>query len=164
METGSFYAAVGSIGFTLLGLWWVVVQSRPEWRDARARRFLAYVISLHFMLPASMSLLSLVAPDVAWVWRVAFAAAGLLGIVSVLLLLRALREEYDSPAVIRYAQWIVLPAYAAATIFALAPELAANLGLGLTARQVESIVVMVILGFGVQSAWFLLVEPLRKPA
>ena len=48
METQTFYTTVGSISFTLLGLWWVVVQSRDAWRTDPARRRMAYAVSLHF--------------------------------------------------------------------------------------------------------------------
>ena len=34
MTTQAFYAAVASISFTLLGLWWVVVITRTEWRQS----------------------------------------------------------------------------------------------------------------------------------
>ena len=51
MSTETFYTVVGGISFTLLGLWWVVVISRKEWQHSRARRMLAYAVSLHFLLP-----------------------------------------------------------------------------------------------------------------
>lgn len=60
---------VSSISFTLLGLWWVVVQGRETWRMNLARRRMAYVVSLHFVLPGVMSVLALVAPDIGILWR-----------------------------------------------------------------------------------------------
>jgi hypothetical protein len=163
MTTEVFYATVGGVAFTLHGLWWVVVQSKREWQQLRSRRLLAYVISLHFLLPGMMSLLSIVAPDVPILWRAVFTTAGCLGIAGVLLLLRALREEHDCPAIMRAMQWLVLPIYVAITILALFPTSLEPLGLQLKPIQVEAIIVSFVLLFGVQSAWILMVEPVRTP-
>jgi len=130
--------------------------------EQKARRLLAYVVSLHFLLPGMMSLLSIVAPDVPLLWRATFTTAGLLGVVGALLVLGTLREEHDSPRLARLVQIVVLPVYAAITILALFPELPSALGLGLKAIQVEAIITVVLLLFGVQCAWVLMLEP-RAP-
>ncbi len=161
MSTEAFYAAVAGISFTLLGLWWVVVVSRPEWRRTRARRMLAYTVSLHFLLPGMMSILSLIAPDEPLVWRCVFSIAGLLGVAGVVLFRRALIEDHDTPRLAMVVQWVVLPVYVAITVLALVPTIPASLGLQLTAIQVEAILVSLLLFFGVQGAWILMVEPLR---
>jgi len=162
MDLTTFYATVGGISFTLHGLWWVVVMSKKEWQLQRARRLLAYVVSLHFLVPGMMSLLSIVAPDQPLLWRATFAIAGLLGLVGVVLVLRTLREEHDTPGLVRLIQVLVLPVYVAITVLALFPELPATLGIGLKATQVEAIITTVLLFFGVQSAWVLMLEP-RAP-
>src|SRR5437763_15002339 len=74
-----FYIAFGTVCFTLLGLWLIVVQTRhAEWRGVAAYRRRAYGVALHFSLPGLMSLLSLVNPASMTLWRVSFAggAAG----------------------------------------------------------------------------------------
>lgn len=162
MDIQTFYTTVSSISFTLLGLWWVVVQSHDEWRANPARRRMAYAVSLHFLLPGAMSVLSLVAPDVALMWRVTFGAAGILGIIGAITVLRTLREEYDAPRLVRVIEWIAIPAYAIVTIVAFAPELVGNLGLGLTPLQVEGFTLAVLVFLGVQMAWILMVEPSRE--
>jgi hypothetical protein len=159
VELNTFYATVGGIAFTLHGLWWVVVMSKREWQQQRARRLLAYVVSLHFLIPGMMSLLSIVAPDQPLLWRTAFATAGLLGVIGVILGLRAVREEYDTPHLVRVIQFGVLPIYVLITILALVPELPSMLGLQLRAIQVEAIITTLLLLFGVQSAWVLMLEP-----
>ncbi len=164
MPTDTFYTVVGGIGFTLHGLWWVVVQGRPEWSRNRSRRLLAYVVGLHLLIPALTSLLSLIAPEEPWLWRAAFVTAGLVGILGVLLVLRAIREDLDAPALARTVQWFVLPVYALITILAIDPSLPGTLGLGLSALQVEAIVVTVLIFFGVEAAWILMVEPRRTDA
>lgn len=164
MTPETFYTTVSTISFTLLGLWWVVVQGRESWRHDVARRRMAYAVSLHFLLPGAMSVLSLVAPDVAWLWRVTFVSAGLVGVIAAIFVVRTLREEYDCPRLVKTIEWIAIPIYAAVTVVALAPELVTGLGLGLTPLQVEGVILAVLLFFGVQGAWILMVEPPRDPA
>ncbi len=109
-----------------------------------------------------MSLLSIIAPGVALVWQLTFAVAGAFGMAGVLLTLKALRAEHDAPRMVSVMQWVVLPVYGFVTLLALLPGLPAGLGLELSALQVEAIVVTLILVFGVQSAWILMVEPPRE--
>lgn len=164
MTSESFYTTVSAISFTLLGLWWVVVQSRESWRFDVARRRMAYAVSLHFLLPGTMSVLSLVAPDVGWLWRVTFVTAGIAGIVATALVVRTLREEHDTPRLARAIEWIAIPVYAVVTVIAAVPEIVNGAGIGLTALQVEGIILAVLLFFGVQAAWILMVEPPKDPA
>jgi hypothetical protein len=159
MPQDVFYQSVSTASFTLLGLWLVVVQARDEWRFSLARRRMAYVVSLHFLLPGAMSVLALAAPDQALVWRVSFAVAGALGVVGVALIAQTLRQDTDAPKVVRWLQWVVLPIYVLITALAIAPGIVQAVGLTLTPLQTEAIVLSLLLFFGVQSAWFLLVEP-----
>jgi hypothetical protein len=161
VDTQAFYAVIGGVGFTLLGLWQVVVTSRKDWQRSRPRRLLAYTVALHFLLPAMMSVLSMIAPDQPIVWRVVFAASGALGVAGVLLYRRALIEEYDVPRLAAVVGWAVLPVYVAIVILALVPTIPADLGLALGAIQVEAILVSLVLFLGVQASWIMLVEPPR---
>ncbi len=159
----TFYVTVSTVSFTLLGLWWVVVQARaPLWRGEGHRR-MAYAISLHFLLPGVMSILSLVAPDVPWLWRVIFATAGAIGLVGAVYFARTLRQEHDCPRIVRVVEWVVIPIYAVVTAIALAPEFVRSLGLELTPLQIEGIILAVLLFLGVQAAWVLLIEPPTHP-
>jgi hypothetical protein len=162
MSQDVFYQAVSTASFTLLGLWLVVVQARDEWQFVPARRQMAYVVSLHFLLPGAMSVLALAAPDQAIVWRISFAVAGGIGIAGVALIARTLREDADCPRIVRWLQWVVLPIYVLITALAVAPGLVQATGLGLTPLQTEAIVLALLLFFGTQSAWFLLLEPTRE--
>ncbi|MBA2701307.1 MAG: hypothetical protein H0U58_06370 [Chloroflexi bacterium] len=164
MDTQTFYTTVSSISFTLLGLWWVVVQSREEWRERPARRRMAYAVSLHFLLPGVMSVLSLVAPDVGLLWRVSFSFAGALGVVGAILVLRTVREEYDAPAMARLIESVAIPVYGLVAIVALVPEAVNRLNIGLNPLQVESIILAIVIFGGVQLAWILMVEPVRDGA
>ena len=161
MDTQAFYSVIAGVGFTLLGLWQVVVTSHKDWQRSRPRRLLAYTVALHFLLPAMMSVLSLVAPDQPVVWRAVFAISGALGAAGVLLYRRALIEEHDVPRLAGVVGWVVLPIYVAIVVLALVPTLPADLGLALSVLQVEAILVSLILFLGVQAAWILIVEPPR---
>ena len=162
MDTATFYTTVSAISFTLLGLWWVVVQTREEWRRIPARRRMAYVVSLHFLLPGAMSVLSLIAPDVTFLWRVTFATAGILGVIGAITILRTVREEYDAPRAARIIEWIAIPIYALVTIVALVPELLTNLESELKPLQIEGLILTILIILGVQLAWILMVEPTRE--
>jgi len=164
VDLQTFYTTVSSISFTLLGLWWVVVQARPEWRTEPARRRMAYAVSLHFLLPGVMSVLSLVAPDVGLLWRVTFFSAGVLGVVGAISVLRTLREEYDAPRLARIIETVAIPVYALVALVALSPGTVTALIPGLTALKVEGIILAIIIFGGVQLAWILMVEPVREPA
>lgn len=75
-----FYTALAQVSFTVLGLWFVVIQlRRDEWRASRRRRLGARAIALDFALPGTMSLLTLANPDSSALWRVSFALFAVLG-------------------------------------------------------------------------------------
>lgn len=163
MDTQTFYTTVSGISFTLLGLWWVVVQSREAWRQDPARRRMAYAVSLHFVLPGAMSVLSLVAPDVPWLWRLTFTTAGLLGVVGAIAIVRTLREEYDCPRVARLIESLAIPVYGIVALIALLPEVIGD-AVGLRPLQLEGIALAVLIFLGVQMAWVLMIEPARETA
>lgn len=162
MDIQTFYVTVSSISFTLLGLWWVVVQGRETWRMNIARRRMAYVVSLHFVLPGVMSVLALVAPDVGILWRITFVSAGLLGLLGAGYVARTLTDEHDCPPLVRLIEWIAIPVYALIAIVAVVPEAVRAIGIGLSPLQVEGIILAILLFFGVQAAWILMVEPPRE--
>jgi len=125
---------------------------------------MAYVVSLHLLLPEAMSVLAFAAPDQTWVWRTSFATAGALGIIGVALITRTLREDSDCPRIVRWLQWVVLPIYIVVTLLAVVPSLVTTLAVGLTALEAEALALALLLFFGVPSAWFLLVEPEERRA
>jgi hypothetical protein len=162
VDTQTFYVTVSSISFTLLGLWWVVVQGRETWRMNLARRRMAYVVSLHFVLPGVMSVLALVAPEVGLLWRITFVSAGLLGLIGAGYVAATLNDEHDCPPLVRLIEWIAIPTYAVIAVIAVVPEAVSAIGVGLSPLQVEGIILAILLFFGVQAAWILMVEPPRE--
>ena len=56
----AFYQTAAQLCFTLLGLWWLVLQTKyKEWINDSERRRMATSISLYFLLPGAMSLIAL---------------------------------------------------------------------------------------------------------
>jgi hypothetical protein len=162
VDVQTFYVTVSAISFTLLGLWWVVVQDRETWRMNVARRRMAYVVSLHFVLPGIMSVLALIAPDLNLLWRTTFLTAGVLGLVGAAYVVRTLTDEADCPRLVRLIEVVAIPIYAIIAVVAVVPEAVKRIGLNLTPLQVEGISLAILLFFGVQAAWILMVEPPRE--
>ena len=72
----AFYQTAAQLCFTLLGLWWLVLQTKyKEWINDSERRRMATSISLYFLLPGAMSLIALLGADIPPLWRTTFALA-----------------------------------------------------------------------------------------
>ena len=56
MDLSTFYALMSATCFTLVGLWWTVIERRPEWREEPRLRRLAGGTYLSFLLPGLMSM------------------------------------------------------------------------------------------------------------
>lgn len=156
----AFYAAVSGLSFTLLGLWWLVADRRRHWFEHPQRRRMAYVVSLHFMLPGTMSVLSLVDPTGTFWWRLVFAVAGVAGIAGALLVSSTVRAEFGRERLGAGMLWIALLVYVLVTTVAVAPDIATLVELA--PRQLEGILISLVLLLGVNAAWFLAMEPERR--
>lgn len=150
MDLTSFYATVSAVGFTLLGLWWVVVDKHPEWFHQRDTAQMAYVVSLQFIIPATSSLLSLVAPDTPVIWRSVFMVLGLVGVAGAVLVSRTLAHVEGGVSLI--ALLVSLPVYLGVILVALWPGVGS--GLDLTGLQLEALLVAAVLVLGLHAVWF----------
>lgn len=165
MPLETFYATASALCFTLLGFWWAVVQFRhDEWSRDIDRRRMAYAVSLHFLLPGIMSLLSLLAPSVEFLWRTTFALAGLLGIVATLMIITSTQADSGNLRFVQLGEWMALPFYALITIFAILPGLTWMLGIPLQPLELEGIMLAVMVFLGVNFAWIFLTEPKPEAA
>jgi hypothetical protein len=154
-----FYIAFGTVCFTLLGLWLIVVQTRhAEWRGVAAYRRRAYGVALHFSLPGLMSLLALVNPASMTLWRVSFAVVAASGAIVLLLVRGSLPGTVGRVA---YAAAVVL--YALIAVIAAAPGLVTDAGLPARALQAEAVLLTLLVFTGVNVAWLLLFEEPRPP-
>jgi hypothetical protein len=146
----SFYSTVAQASFTLLGLWWVILQIRygPWLRNSRTR-WAVYDISLYFLLPGMMSLMSLLAADVSTIWRVSFAVAGVAGVLESILSLANARGQ-DSPArLVDLGNWASLVLYPAIVAIAIRRTIPEEIGIHLSPLEAEGILVATLLALGV---------------
>ncbi len=165
----AFYQTAAQLCFTLLGLWWLVLQTKyPEWIRDRARRRQATSISLYFLLPGGMSLIALLATDIPLLWRTSFAVACALGAVVTLPVWDMQLAANSAPrAVTRWAsapQWIMVVArwsgvalYTAILLVAIAPQLARQFHLAPLLVAGVGLSLLVVLG--VSLAWMYFLEP-----
>jgi len=159
MDTGTFYATTSAVSFTLLGFWWVVVQFRHnEMTQDPGRRRLAFVVSLHFILPGLMSLGALLTTDAPVIWRLTFATAGIVGMIAVITGSRGVKEPTGVIAALGRYEWLALPLYLIITLVAIDPD-AVKTATGLLPLQVEGAVMTLLVGLGILFAWALFTEP-----
>ena len=159
MDTATFYATTSAVSFTLLGFWWVVVQFRYEdMTQDRGRRRLAFVVSLHFILPGLMSLGALLTGDVLFIWRLTFGTAGVAGLVAVVIAARGIDRPTGAIAAIGRYEWLALPLYIVLTVVAFRPELVREYT-ALDPLQVEGLVMTLLVFLGIVFAWALFTEP-----
>jgi hypothetical protein len=152
-----FYRSISTVSFTLLGLWWVVLQLKFKEGagDARRRRH-AYGVALFFLLPGVMSLMSSVNSNHSALWRVAFGVTAAIGIVEVALYMTSGGKRTTAPTLVRLAGVVL---YVLIALVALRPELSTDAGVELDPREVEAILVAGVVIVGVHLAWFGLTEP-----
>ena len=157
-----FYQTVAQLSLTLLGLWWLVLQTKySEWIHDRLRRRMATNITLYFLLPGSMSLLALLATNSRLLWQVSFIIAAVIGGVTAVLFLRdALKSPWRNPMSIRVislASGLGVALYILVIIVALAPDLFR--AMGATPLTLAGVGVTLLVIVGVTLAWTYFVEP-----
>ena len=153
-----FYATVAQACFTLLGLWWVVMQIKYEdWMRDPLHRRASYDISLYFLLPGMMSVVSLLAIEVTTIWRIGFAIAGLLGAAESAVSIATARSYGEKPRWLRIGDWVSLALYLLIAAVAIRTELVDDVGLGLRPLEVEGILVALLIFLGVNLAALMLV-------
>jgi len=148
----SFYSTMAQVAFTLLGLWWVVVQFKyQDFMRDRRRRLQAYDTSLYFVLPGIMSLISLLSSS-GLLWRITFTLASVLGAVEAVFLLSTTRRQQGS-RIWRSAHYAGCALYVLVALFAMFPFIAKQLNLKVATLQVEGVFLALIVFLGVQSTW-----------
>jgi hypothetical protein len=151
-----FYKTVSAISATLLGLWWVVIQLKYRGRRDPTRLRHAYGVMLFFLLPGVMALLSGINSQLSLLWRLAFGFIGALGIAEVLLFALSAGVKTRGATALRWCGFVL---YVLIVAFAIRPNLAMSLGLGLTPRELEAVFITMLLVVGMHMVWFALTEP-----
>jgi hypothetical protein len=150
----SFYATMAQVCFTLLGLWWIVVQFKyHDWMRNRRRRQMAYDTSLYFVLPGIMSLVSLISSSGTVLWRITFSSAALLGALEAGYLAVSARKQDRYTLVMRWAHWAATGLYAVVALVAMLPGLVHHFGVDVAALQVEGVFLALLVFLGVNMTW-----------
>jgi hypothetical protein len=153
----TFYDAATAVSFTLLGLWWVVVQLKYQGGtgDPRRRRH-AYGVALFFLVPGIISLVSTVNTGLGALWRLAFGIAAGVGLLEIVLNLASEGARTRAASLLRVVGAIL---YVLIIVVAAAPGVVEDVGIDLNARETEAILLALVLVVGVNIAWLALVEP-----
>ncbi len=166
MNTDAFYQTVASFCFTLVGLWWAVVQFRhEEWMGHPAWRRLATCVHLSFLAPGVMSLAAMVAGDLKILWRLVFILASVFAIIATITLTQAARAASGRSGVaargwfIAAGRWAMVALYALVAIVAIDTRLVTRIAPDLKPLQVEGLLLTLLVFLGTSVAWHFLAAP-----
>lgn len=154
MDISTFYALFSATCFTLVGLWWNVVQSRPGWmRDPELRRAVGGVY-LAFLLPAMMGLFAQVGgAETPVIWRGSFVVVAVIGVLSTLSLLARSTDRGASALASRIG---TIALYVVVAVIGVAPEVAEPLDL--KPIEAEALLLILLVAMGHAVAWRFMVE------
>jgi hypothetical protein len=150
----TFYQNLTSVSFTLLGLWFGVLQFAPgEWRSDPERHRTTLHIALHFFLPGVLGLASLLGGSGAGlIWRVSFVAGGVIGLFEAIVYLSAWRPVLGFGS--RLLRVISPVLWALVVIAAFLPRLS----LDISSLQLEGMAVGLIFVCGLCYVWLVFAE------
>ena len=156
MDIGTFYALFSGTCFTLVGLWWNVVERRPDWVGDPRRRRLAGGIYLSFLLPGIMGLFAQVSPGSPVVWRATFALVSLIGATTTLRLVGAERDT-TLPGPFTRNRWAVALLYVLVLVLGAFPQLVDPMGAAPIQVAAFLLIGLVVLGHGL--TWEFMTDP-----
>ena len=152
MDVTTFYALFSATCFTLVGLWWNVVSSRPAWMTDPDLRRAVGGIYVAFLIPAMMGLFAQVGgvenPNV---WRASFVLLALVGALSTLSLLS--RGGQGRVVPLRVGAGLV---YVVIAVVGVRPEVADVIDL--RPIQAEALLLILLVGLGHALAWGFMTE------
>ncbi|MEV6175696.1 hypothetical protein ACIHAR_07635 [Streptomyces sp. NPDC052016] len=147
MDVSTFYALFSATCFTLVGLWWNVIQGHRDWLLDPALRRIVGGIYISFLLPALMGLFAQVGgTETPEIWRASFVALAVIGCVSMLRLTG--RNPDGSSVFLVLAQAVAALFYALIAFVGAKPELADIVGLKPIQTEAVLLILLVVLGHG----------------
>jgi hypothetical protein len=150
-----YYKVFAANAFLLLGLWWTVVQLKvKEGAGDPVRRRHAYATAMFFLLPGVMALVATINPGQPLIWRIAFAGVGVLGIAEILLYLAGGAPHSRWPNVLRVIGTVT---YLLVLVVAILPTTTRYAGMA--AKEVEALLLGVLLVIGIHLFWFGVTAP-----
>ena len=160
MDISTFYAVTAATCFTLVGLWWSVVKSKPEWLRNESTRRLAGGVYASFLIPALMSLGAQIGGTNHLIWQVIFIIAAGAGIVFSSRLIQLTRAANPNGAFSKNS-WTVPFLYSIVLLFALFPGLARVLGL--EPLQMEGLLLCLLILVAHALTWEFMTAPSANP-
>jgi protein-S-isoprenylcysteine O-methyltransferase Ste14 len=149
MDVTTFYALFSATCFTLLGLWWSVVQRHEEWLREAGQRAVVGGVYLSFLLPALMGLFAQVGgTETPAIWRVSFVGIAIVGGVSTMRLVRRSRTRPGPRGPIMRHQWVVVVVYALVALIGAFPELASPLHVRPIQAEAVLLILLVLIAHG----------------
>jgi hypothetical protein len=147
MDISTFYALFSATCFTLLGLWWNVLQLNSGWIGVESERRAVGGVYLTFLLPAMMGLFAQVGgAETPTIWRISFVAVAVVGCYSTLRLLRVLRTASDRPPQAKYVATLVI--YVLVAVIGAYPEIASPLDIKPIQAEAILLILLVLVGHG----------------
>jgi hypothetical protein len=160
MDVTAFYSIMAGTCFTLVGLWWNVVQSHREWFEDETTRSLTTGVYASFLIPAVMSVGAQLSGTSQVIWQVVFVLAAGIGMVSTLRLIN--RTQPASPSsLFRRNHWTVVVLYGLVILFGIAPGLGTGLT-GLEPLQVEGVLLVILIIIAHGLTWEFMIEVQTK--
>jgi hypothetical protein len=160
MDVTAFYSIVAGTCFTLVGLWWNVVQSHKEWFADETTRSLTAGVYASFFIPAVMSLGAQVSGTSQLIWQVVFVLAAATGMVSTSRLINK-TKLVNASGLFRRNHWAVVVLYGLVILFGMAPGLGTTLT-GMQPLQVEGILLVILIIIAHGLAWEFMTEAQTK--
>lgn len=163
MDVTTFYALFSATCFTLLGLWWAVVQRHEEWLRDPGQRAVVGGVYLSFLLPALMGLFAQVGgTETPAIWRVSFVGIAVVGGVSTVRLLRRSRTRPELQGPLMRHQWVVVVVYALVAVIGAAPELVSPLQVAPIQAEAILLILLVLMAHGL--VWEFMVSAAEEDA
>lgn len=159
MDINTFYAVTAATCFTLVGLWWSVVKSKPEWLASEATRRLAGGVYASFLIPGLMSLGAQIGGTTPAIWQAVFIVAAGAGIVFSSRLIRVTRAANPRGAFSKNS-WAVPTLYGLTLFFAIFPGLAR--AVGFLPLQLEALLLSGLILVAHMMAWEFMTLPAEK--
>ncbi|MFI7102447.1 hypothetical protein ACIBK8_24175 [Streptomyces sp. NPDC050161] len=162
MDVSTFYALFSATCFTLVGLWWNVVQGHQEWLREPALRRIVGGIYISFLLPALMGLFAQVGGvETPEIWRYSFVVFAVIGCVSTLRLIGRSGRS-GSSVFLPLTQTVAALFYALIALVGARPELADIVGLKPIQAEAVLLILLVVLGHGL--VWKFMAGEGQQPA
>ena len=152
VDISTFYALFSATCFTLVGLWWGVIQRSTRWvRDPAQRRAIGGVY-LAFLLPGLMGLFAQVGGvENSLVWRLSFVLIAAVGSVTTARLFAV-----DKDLGVRSIRAGAAAIYALVVIIGAFPQFAGVLGL--QGLQAEALLLVILVALGHALVWRFMVH------